>query len=382
MARMSRQLDRAMAQAFVQCEDVGRLDARALHRLVEEELGSSTFLPSGTVQRDPRSGELVLYNPARVGRPHDNREPTAAKDRAPAVEPCVICDAKLTGIVDICELSEGFTFVTKNLYPILFPRAGHGGAQSEEAGEGARGSHYVQWSSSFHGRDWHNMPLADCETLVERLAVLEASLLRGGTLSDAANARWGDDEANSGFVGIVKNFGRLVGGSLAHPHQQIALCSKMPKRYADNLAFAEAHGEVFSHFLLRENPPELQLHDYGVARLLVPYFMRRPFDMVLAVTRTSCRYLHQLDAAERLAVACGWRDGIRLVRAAMAELGLELAFNVVTHNGPGAGLYMEFLPYTQPWGGYEQIGLILCQADPLRVAERARELLARSPASP
>jgi galactose-1-phosphate uridylyltransferase len=56
-------------------------------------------------------------------------------------------------------------------------------------------------------------------------------------------------------------------------------------------------------------------------------------------------------------------------------LGREIAYNVVTHNGPGAGLYFEFLPYTQEMGGYEHLGLFICQGDPEEVAERLRAYL-------
>ena len=48
---------------------------------------------------------------------------------------------------------------------------------------------------------------------------------------------------------------------------------------------------------------------------------------------------------------------------------------MVTFNGPGAGLYFEFLPYTQEMGGYEHLGLIMCQANPAAVAEHLRSVV-------
>jgi len=179
-----------------------------------------------------------------------------------------------------------------------------------------------------------------------------------------------------GYVGIIKNYGALVGGSLAHGHQQIVLSSVVPRRLLDNARFEEERGERYTDYILRENADALTLADYGPARLLVPHFMRRPFDMQLVLERTSRRYLFELDDAEVNAVARGWRDALRLIHTLMPRLGRELAYNVITHNGPGAGLYFEFLPYTQEWGGYEHLGLILCQADPVQVAQQARALLA------
>jgi hypothetical protein len=38
-------------------------------------------------------------------------------------------------------------------------------------------------------------------------------------------------------------------------------------------------------------------------------------------------------------------------------------------------LYFEFLPYTQEMGGFEHLGLYLCQGNPLQSAQTAREFL-------
>jgi hypothetical protein len=63
------------------------------------------------------------------------------------------------------------------------------------------------------------------------------------------------------------------------------------------------------------------------------------------------------------------------MRTIMVEIDKEIAFNVVTNNGPGAGIYFEFLPYTQETGGAEHLGLIVCQQNPKNAATRLRELL-------
>jgi hypothetical protein len=56
-------------------------------------------------------------------------------------------------------------------------------------------------------------------------------------------------------------------------------------------------------------------------------------------------------------------------------MGREIAYNVITHNGPGAGLYFEFLPYTQESGGFEQLGLFVCQAEPEAAAAQIRHAI-------
>ncbi len=215
------------------------------------------------------------------------------------------------------------------------------------------------------------MPLADCVVPMQRLAALERRLLDlGPELVPGANG-------GTAYVSIIKNHGRLVGGSLAHGHQQIAFGSVMPGRVQDNWRFEQAQGEPFSAHLLRENPPELLLRDYGPAVLLIPYFMRRPYDMILLLKATYRRHLFELNGEELAAVAQGWRDATVAIHRIMPQLGRELAYNVIAHNGPGAGLYFEFLPYTQETGGFEHLGLYVCQGNPAEAATHLRQLLAQ-----
>jgi galactose-1-phosphate uridylyltransferase len=222
------------------------------------------------------------------------------------------------------------------------------------------------------------MPLGDRIVVMERLAALERTLLAGADELPTSAAD-GDGTVAEGmpraFVVIIKNYGHLVGGSLIHGHQQIAFGNVMPRHFRDNARFQRRRGEPFSEYMLRETPPGLVIKDYGAAILLVPHFMRRPYDMMLALKETSRQYLHQLGEDELEAVAEGWHDGIRAIREIMPRLGREIAYNVITNNGPGAGLYFEFLPYTQEIGGVEHLGLFVCQEAPERAAAQLREII-------
>jgi hypothetical protein len=82
-----------------------------------------------------------------------------------------------------------------------------------------------------------------------------------------------------------------------------------------------------------------------------------------------------LNETELKAVADGWHDGIFAMLRSMVQIEREVAYNVVTNNGPGAGLYFEFLPYTQEIGGMEHLGLFLCQGNPFLIADRIRSIL-------
>jgi galactose-1-phosphate uridylyltransferase len=382
---MSQQIDREGLLKILQAEDVTALSFNELVRLFREEKGISDFLPDGVCRIDPRNGDRIIYNSSRARRPQDNR---AAASRDPTGSaPCAVCQGRTTGVIDVAELSEGFTFINKNLYPSLYPLAIDRGSRSSgetsadnsdwdaESGRTPYGLHFLQWTSSLHDRDWHNMPLTDRAIVMRRLAALERKLLVDGRAFLPPSEPDVEQPAPQSYVLIIKNFGRLVGGSLAHGHQQIGLSNIMPRRIRDNQRFEQEKGEKFSAHLLRQNPAELLVQDYGSASLLVPYFMRRPYDMLLLVKDARKRYLHELSEEETLAVAEGWHDAIRAIRSIMSDIGKEVAYNVVTHNGPGAGLYFEFLPYTQETGGFEHLGLLVCQGNPQDAAARIRRHL-------
>jgi hypothetical protein len=59
----------------------------------------------------------------------------------------------------------------------------------------------------------------------------------------------------------------------------------------------------------------------------------------------------------------------------MPAIGKPTAYNITVSNGPGAGLYCEFLPYTQETGGFEHLGLWVCQDTPNRVAPTLRDAI-------
>jgi galactose-1-phosphate uridylyltransferase len=361
---MTQQIDRKTLLQILQAQDITTLSHADLLRLFREEEGIADFQPDGVYEIDPRNGDRIIFNSSRAQRPHDN---WPQSERPPQrLQKCVVCQGRTTGVIDVAELSAGFTFINKNLFPSLFP------SEITSSGRTPYGFHFLQWTSSLHDKDWHNMPLEDRVTVMRRLAVLEHKLL----FESAAYLPPADPslvhDIFQAFILIIKNFGHLVGGSLTHGHQQIGLSNIMPQRMHDNWRFEQKRNEKFSAFLLRENWSRLLVRDYGPAVLLVPYFMRRPYDMILLVKNVSRQYLHELSPEEIVAVAEGWHDAIRALRLIMPDMGKEIAYNVITHNGPGAGLYFEFLPYTQEMGGFEHLGLFVCQGNPQDAADRIR----------
>lgn len=380
---MEKQLSPQALKKLLQSTDVASLSDTQLQQLFTSEDGIKEYIPDGICQIDPRTGDRIVFNSSRARRPHDNQPVDWQPAGGSSERNCVICEGNTTGVVDVAELSQGFTFINKNLFPILYPEPASKQGTSPEAGGRfpssqcmpAYGYHFLQWTSSLHEVDWHNMPHSDRVVVMKRLAALEKKLISDSRNSTKSEKQALDNNVSTGYVSIIKNFGRLVGGSLAHGHQQIAISNVVPRRVLDHERFEMEHGELFSAYMQRGNPPTLLLRDYGPAALLVPYFMRRPYDMFLLIKDASKRYLYELDESEIAAAAGGWRDAIRAILAVMPRIGKESAYNVITNSGPGTGLYFEFLPYTQETGGFEHLGLYLCQGNPEDSARQLRGMI-------
>jgi len=367
-------LDRDTLQTILQNERLEDLSVSALEDLFRGEEQIGRFLPDGVARTDPRDGSVVVFNAARAKRPHDNAEVPAESEEDGSKDP--VCRGETTGVIDVAPLSEGFTMINKNLFPVLYPFAdGQAGPGTGSDGHDPRGMHFLQWTSSFFDRDWYNMPQSDREIAMRRLAALEEKLLLDPDSGYPASGVTGDGRSTRGYVLGIKNYGRPVGGSLAHGHQQILYSNTKPRHIARNERFEQDRGESFAKYMLRENPEDLLVKDYGPAVLMVPYFMRRPYNSLLILKDTSKRHLFELDEQELAAVARCWGEVTAAIMAIMPSIGKQAAYNITLSNGPGAGLYCEFLPYTQETGGFEHLGLWVCQDSPARVAPNLRQHL-------
>lgn len=338
--------------------DLSDSDAAALARSVTGDPDIVPWRPESRIAVDPRTGLPVVFSPARARRPHDH-----PPSPPPPPEVCVVCAGRTTKVVDIAPLSQGKTFINSNLFPVVYP--GGGGDETTVA----RGAHLLQWVSTEHDVDLHNIAPADLAIVLERLGVLEDSLYRDETMPEVGGGR-------RGHVIVMKNVGRLVGGSVEHGHHQIVQTSVRPRALGLDADFLAARGEPFATFLLRESPDDLIVRDYdGRFRLLVPYFMPRPFDMTIVPLAPGPVDLRDLDGDERLALARALRDAAAAVTAILPEIGREVAWNLAVHNGIAGGLYIEVLPWSQERGGCEILGLNLSEGWPPDVAARVRAFL-------
>ncbi|MCA1807875.1 MAG: hypothetical protein LC725_00155, partial [Lentisphaerae bacterium] len=282
------QLSGARLEELAQAQDVGQLSYARLEAMFREDRDLAAQAPEGAWAEDPRNGDRVLFNPARARRP-SSFVADRAESRTIHPADCPICAGTTTAAVDIAPLSEGFTFINKNLFAALFPHE----AAAPGDGAPASGLHFLQWTSTLHDRDWHNLSLEDGGVVMRRLAVLEQTLLNG-----AAGAPAGDPARS---VMIIKNYGVAVGGSLAHGHQQIMAGDCMPRCLQEDDAFGRRHEETFATHMLRRSSSDLVVRDYEQALLVVPYYMKRPFDMLLLLKDQRKSRLHEMDQAETAA---------------------------------------------------------------------------------
>lgn len=360
-------LERGKLREILQSTSVSYLSMEKLVALFREEDVLTGVLPDRKWVWDPRDNSVTLFNTSRSIRPHDQT------DRVDTINSdyCPICEGSTTGVIDVAELSEGFTFINKNLYPIVYPFASSGNSDEDST----FGFHFLQWTSSYHNRDWHNMPLSDRIVVLQRLAALEEKLLYESKTRFTGNGPCDKTRNACGFISIIKNYGQSAGCSLTHGHQQIAFSNVMPGRFQNNISFFQREKHPFSTYMLEQNPGDLVLQDYGPAILAVPYFMKRPYDMILLIKETDRQYLCELDSAEIESIAEGLCDAMKLYRNLLPKLGRDVAFNWVLHNGPGAGVYFEFFPHSQEIGGFEKLGLWVCQSSPEVAATDLREAL-------
>ncbi|MEE9200768.1 MAG: hypothetical protein V3V45_04915 [Candidatus Brocadiales bacterium] len=366
--------------AKIDYEDVGRANFEEIINTIALDPLIAQYKPSSHYQVDPRNGDRVLYSEARTKRPHDT--PHAPAEKGPNTSKgCIVCEAKITSIIDTAPISEGFTFINKNLFPVVYPFE-IGAAEDDlsanplaRTGHQAAGTHFLQWPSNLHGSDYHNMSQEDVLVVLERLCMFEQKLLHSPDSGMPLSHRLPDGD-HYGYIGIIKNVGRLVGGSVSHGHNQIMHSNLKPRTLENNETFKQNFGQDFSAYILNENPPEYTLKDYGHGVvLLVPYFLKRPLQALIVVGEASGSYLHHLDTETLNSLCTALREISRAVVELMPRLGRELAYNWIMHEGDTGGMYIEVLPWTQEMGGYEQLGIFLSQTTPATTVKYYRELI-------
>jgi len=369
------ELSRENAEKILNFNDINNTTYNEILGNVISEEDIKKFIPDGKCQIDPRNGMRIIYSEKRAKRPHDN-DP-GEKQTPDADGSCPVCVGNTTGIIDMQPLSDGFTFINKNLFPILYPNTKPDGdfkyihPQPSTAGTAAWGMHFLQWPSNKHDVDFQNMSVEDITIVLKRLALLESTCLH----SDIDNFPYTtdfEDTTHTGYIGIIKNFGRLVGGSLSHGHNQIVHTNIMPECIEEDINFRNKNNDSFITYMMKHNPHELELENSGHFSAIVPYFIKRPLQSMIYY-HGDAHYLHGIPDEHLPALAALLKKNIASVLNIMPRIGREPAYNLIFHSGPGSPFYIEILPYTQETGGYEQLGIWVCQGSPKSTHEIYKE---------
>ncbi|HHT9153916.1 MAG TPA: hypothetical protein ACFYEM_10390, partial [Candidatus Hypogeohydataceae bacterium YC40] len=338
--------------AFVEFDDAGKVSFKKLLKSVSSDPSIANNKPLQYFQIDPRNGDRVVYSIARARRPHDTNKLSLEGTQPTASGSCVVCEGKTTAIVDMASTSEGFTFINKNLFPITYPfeEEPKGSDPFSRTGQCAIGTHFLQWPSNRHDRDLDNMPLEDTFIVLKRLCVLEKNLLHSAVSGMPLSYRHKDGN-HYGYIGVIKNMGRLVGGSIVHGHHQIVHSNIKPRKIMDYQRFKESAsggGMGFSQYLLECNPKEYFVKEYkGGTVLLIPHFMKRPLEAMILFRGSSKDYLHHLSEEELYSLGEALHDVTDALKILMPRQGRELAYNWIIYEGDIGGVHVEILPWTQ-----------------------------------
>ena len=118
---MPKELTRDLLNTILQSQNIETLSYNEITQFFLDETEIGRFAPDGVCQIDPRTGDRIIFNSARARRPHDNRPEDQSHSSQSTSKDCVICQGRTTKIIDVTDLSEGFTFINKNLFPIFYP---------------------------------------------------------------------------------------------------------------------------------------------------------------------------------------------------------------------------------------------------------------------
>lgn len=335
------------ARAKIDFDSLEQIRETPLKQAFIHEQGDSAFLPLIQSAYDMSAGITTHFSPSRTKRPIRN----TAKGQI-----CPICEGTITRIVDLYlfpETEDEFCFINKNLYPLVFPFGKAFDGKNIELEMLNWGFHFLFWPSNKHDRRIENMETRLAALSLQRLALLEKKMLQLDFPELPQTAR--------PCFAIIKNEGNAVGGSIAHDHFQAAYLPLPPQLLQEDISWFQKKGHGFSEYLMDTMQKEQLVLEKGNWLVFVPPYMRRPGDLLICHRNPGCSFFHQLSFTDL-------KDLVEIMRPLPAsnriwaeESKRPPAFNFLFHNSGKGPFYLEFRPDTQALGGFEKLGLFLCQ---------------------
>ncbi|HOK39773.1 MAG TPA: hypothetical protein PLD27_01860 [bacterium] len=314
---------------------------------------------------DPRNEDKIIFCPERIKR----YKSTKKIKKEEAKQQCEICEGKTTPIIWQEKLSENdVTFINENLYPAIIS------LNNEENEEVVlrsiyeqkykiSGLHFINWLSSIHTKDFHNMSVDDANVILKMIAEFEMYLLHSED-SNLPISQSIKDNKHYGYVSIIKNCGKYAGSTIEHPHIQIIHSNIIPRTIEQDTKFLILNKISFIEYIEKIKKDELKILEDEYIKAVIPYFMKRPYHIIIYPKDTVSANLHELTIEEIKSFATFLCKIIGGLKKIFENANIELSYNLLFHTGPVGTLYIELLPYLQTNGGYEQSGLYICDSTP------------------
>lgn len=318
------------------------------------------------VQIDPRNNKRIIYCPERKQR-YSVVPPSITRNN----KKCAICSGDTTPIIMKEELSNNsYTFINENLYPAVVP------FQSADAEieqvilndysgkyQTGFGTHFVQWISTKHNDDFDTLNISDIIVVFKMLGEFEMYLLHSPNSKLPLTHSVGTDK-HYGQVSIIKNCGFLAGSSMEHPHIQIIHSNIIPASIEADTDFLLKNKCTFIEYLDSVNRDELLIYEDDYIKAIIPYFMWRPYHTIVYPINNKLTHLHELNYNELFSLSKVINQLLLKLKDIAAKRNIEFAYNILFHTGPVGTFYIEIIPVFQTYGGYEHLGLFICEENP------------------
>lgn len=314
---------------------------------------------------DPRNEERIIFCPSRKKRFKKIR----AKIKEPEKNNCEICKGKTTPIIFKEQLSDNsFSFINENLYPVLLPNISQEFEEVvlksiEQQSIETSGQHFIQWISTNHNIDFHNIKKEDAVIVLKTLSEFEMFLLHSQESKLPLSQNIYSDK-HYGYVSIIKNTGRRAGSTVSHPHIQIIHSNIIPRSIENDTRFLLNNKISFIEYIDKITSDELVLIDNEFIKAVIPYFMKRPYHTIIYPVNTKLTNLHELNYNELKSLANILSSVLNSLHKIFKNKKIDFSYNLLFHIGPVGTLYIEIIPFVQTFGGYEQLGLYICEELP------------------
>jgi galactose-1-phosphate uridylyltransferase len=319
---------------------------------------------------DSRYGEPIVFSEKRMGRPYDNSNNSAKNDS------CAICEGKTTTVLSYGKsINDSFPFSNENMFPAIIPNGiSLAGPLSElvlkmlgtDSHDSAKGVHLLHWPSNYH-IDIHQMKRDEVKNMLMNIVECE-------------NIFENIDPTTYKYSTLIKNTGKVAGGSLEHGHFQEVISNLPPgyviDDYIGNCLGIKNPPQIMRESMKGKNPSTHVVERHGNFSIVSPYNAQKPLEQRIICNEPGRNRLADFEEGELGDLACALIWSTRGLYHAMPAMGKEFAYNMEINQSPLGEFSIDIFPATQTRAGLEMLGYNICQMTPKKSANILK--LARS----